>query len=345
MHTDTSSGSGPAIGQAQADAQRTGHVTHPWAAEGQRQVQFGIGGGPMEDWPALREFVHMAEELGFDSYSLPDHPGFLGANCWTTLAALAVVTRRIRLMPLVSSVYYYNPVVLARMVSDVDRISEGRAVLGLGSGDMPHEFAQMGLRYPSTRERQAALDEALQVIRPLLRGETVTFHGQHFQAAGATLGRAPVQQPYIPILIAGGGERSTLRYVAQYADASNLGAVVWAGGAYTLADVQRKLDVLRQHCAEQGRPYESVLRTTLFAPTILAETAAGRQAKLDRLPKQLLGFFEQAGLVASPEEAIERLKGLAAAGFTYFIPNVMGNDTDTLELLAHRVIPAVIGQN
>jgi len=286
--------------------------------------------------------VQRAEELGFESYSLPDHPMIM-PDCWTTLAGLAAVTRRIRLLPLVSCVYYANPVVLARMVADVDRMSGGRAVLGLGSGDMPHEFAQMGMLCPSAGKRQAALEEGLQIIRPLLHGQTVTFDGQHFRADGAALRPAPVQQPYVPIMIAGGGERTTLRYVAQYADASNLGAVGWAGGAYTPDDVQQKLAVLRQHCTEQGRPYESVLRSTLFVPTILAETAAARQAKLDRLPPQLLAFFGQAGLVASPEEAVDRITALVAAGFRYFIPNLMGNDTETLDLLAQRVIPAVTG--
>ncbi|MBV9356085.1 MAG: LLM class flavin-dependent oxidoreductase [Chloroflexi bacterium] len=320
--------------------EQTATVTHPWA--GEQQVRFGVGCGPRDDWPALREFVQRAEELGFDSYSLPDHPMVM-PSCWTTLAGLAAVTRRIRLLPLVSCVYYANPVILARMVADIDRMSDGRAVLGLGSGDMPREFAQMGLPYPAPGKRQAALEEGLQIIRPLLRGQTVTFNGEHFRTDGAVLRPSPVQQPYVPILIAGGGERTTLRYVAQYADASNLGAAGWAGGAYTPADVQQKLAVLRQHCTEQGRPYASILRSTLFVPTILAETAAARQAKLDRLPAQLLAFYGQAGLVASPEEAVDRITALVAAGFRYFIPNVLGNDLETLDLLARHVIPAVSG--
>jgi len=338
MATDVNKGMAPqTMDQVQ---EQTAAVPHPWATE--QKVRFGIGSGPREDWSALREFVQKAEELGFESYSLPDHP-MVSVNCWTTLAGLAAVTRRIRLMPLVSCVYYYNPVVLARMVADVDRMSDGRAVLGLGSGDMPHEFAQMGMPYPSAGKRQAALEEGLQIIRPLLRGQTVTFNGEHFRTEGAVLWPSPVQQPYIPIMIAGGGERTTLRFVAQYADASNLGAVGWAGGAYTTDDVQRKLGVLRQHCTEQGRPYDSILRSTLFVPTILGETAAARQAKLDRLPPQLLAFFQQAGLVASPEEAVEQITALVVAGFRYFIPSVMGNDLETLDLLVQRVIPAVSG--
>ena len=126
--------------------------THPWVAEGERRVRFGIGGGPREDWGALREFVQRAEEEGFASYSTPDHPAML-PDCWTTLAALAEVTRTIRLAALVTCAPYRNPVLLARMAADVDRISGGRVVLGLGSGDMPPEFAQLGLPYPPVAQR------------------------------------------------------------------------------------------------------------------------------------------------------------------------------------------------
>ena len=136
----------------------------------------------------------------------------------------------IRLGTQVSCVAYRNPVLLARMAADIDAISHGRLVLGLGSGDMPREFQQMGLAYPTIQERQVALEEAIGIIRPLLRGETVTFAGTHYRAEGAVL-RPLVQQPYIPLLIAGGGERTTLRYVAQYADMSSMAGASWAGGS------------------------------------------------------------------------------------------------------------------
>jgi alkanesulfonate monooxygenase SsuD/methylene tetrahydromethanopterin reductase-like flavin-dependent oxidoreductase (luciferase family) len=257
------------------------------------------------------------------------------------MAALAAVTRTIRLAPLVSCALYRHPAILARMVADVDRISGGRAVLGLGSGDMPREFAQLGIPYPSVAERQAALEEALRIVRPLLRGETVTVRGEHFAVEGAALSPPAVQRPHVPIVIAGGGERTTLRYAARYADATNLAAVAWAGGVYTTDDARHKFEVLRRHCAEVGRPYESVLRTAHFVPTILAETPAACQAKLDRLPPHMLAFFDRAGLVGSPEEAVQRLRGLVEAGFRYFIPSVIGPDTETVDLLVRRVIPAV----
>jgi alkanesulfonate monooxygenase SsuD/methylene tetrahydromethanopterin reductase-like flavin-dependent oxidoreductase (luciferase family) len=134
------------------------------------------------------------------------------------------------------------------------------------------------------------------------RGETVTFAGTHHRADGAVLRPPPVQQPYIPLLIAGGGERTALRYVAQYADMSSMAGASWAGGAYTPTDAGHKFQVLQRRCEEAGRPYGSILRSTLFSPLILAETPAAIQAKLDQFPKTLLPSMEQTAVATTPGE-------------------------------------------
>jgi alkanesulfonate monooxygenase SsuD/methylene tetrahydromethanopterin reductase-like flavin-dependent oxidoreductase (luciferase family) len=311
---------------------------HPWVSGGQWAVRFGIVGGPSGDWHALRDFVLMTEALGFDSYWRPDHPLLL-SDCWASLAAVAAVTRRLRLGSLVSCAAYRNPVLLARMVADVDRISEGRVVLGLGSGHIAGEFRAMGLAYPTAHERLATLAETLEVVPRLLRGEQVTYEGARVRILDATLTYPSVQQPYVPLLVAGGGERTTLRLVARYADASSLGAGAWGGGAATGADVRNKYDVLAEHCAVVGRPYASVLRTYHMVPVILADDPSTVAAKRDRVPQQLLALAGAAALVGTPEQAIERLSSLAAAGCQYFTLAV--SDSETLRLLAERVVPRV----
>jgi alkanesulfonate monooxygenase SsuD/methylene tetrahydromethanopterin reductase-like flavin-dependent oxidoreductase (luciferase family) len=316
-----------------------GPSVHPWVSDGAQRIRFGIIAAA-QSWPEMHDLAQMAEGLGFDSFWRVDHP-MLGHDCWTTLAAVTAVTQTIRLGTHVSCVAYRPPVLLARMAADIDAISNGRLVLGLGSGDMPREFQQLGLAYPTIQERQAALEEAIRIIRPLLRGETVTFAGTHHWADGAVLRPPPVQQPYIPLLIAGGGERTTLRYVAQYADISSMSAASWAGGAYTPEDAGHKFQVLQRRCAEAGRPYESILRTTHLT-LILAETQAGVQAKPDRFPKALLAFLEQIVLATTPDEAIKRIQALVDVGFQYFLCGISGNDVETLNLLAQRVIPAIV---
>jgi alkanesulfonate monooxygenase SsuD/methylene tetrahydromethanopterin reductase-like flavin-dependent oxidoreductase (luciferase family) len=137
-----------------------GSSVHPWASDGAQRIRFGISAAA-QSWPEMRDLAQMAEGLGFDSFWRVDHPMF-GHDGWMTLAAVAAVTRTIRLGTHVSCVAYRNPVLLARMAADIDAISNGRLVLGLGSGDMPREFQQLGLAYPPIQERQA--DGA--VLRP-----------------------------------------------------------------------------------------------------------------------------------------------------------------------------------
>lgn len=228
---------------------------------------------------------------------------------------------------------------LARTVADVDRISEGRVVLGLGAGDIEAEFQAMGLAYPPVRERHAALAEALEVVPRLLRGEAVAYRGAHCRVEGATLRPQPVQQPYVPLLVGGGGERTTLRLVAQYADASSLGAGAWGGGAATNADARRKYAALQEHCTAVGRPYASVLRIFHFVPVLLADTPAALAAKRERVPRELLALAGAAALVGTPEQAVGRLRPLVAAGCQYFTLAVP--EPETLRLLAERVVPAV----
>lgn len=315
------------------------HPIHPWAADTSR-VRFGVETAPFVPWPVLRDFAQTVDDLGFDTLWLPDHPMVTGSATWTHLAALAEATRRIRLGSLVACVAYSNPVVLARAAADLDAISGGRAVLGLGSGDMPWEFAQLGIPWAVSRERQARLEEALQIVHPLLHGKTVTFAGDHFQAEGAGLAPPPVQQPYVPILVAGGGEKTTLRFAARYADAANLGAVSWAGGAFTPETIKHKLAILDGHLADAGRPAEAVLRSGLLA-AFLAEDAGAAQAKFAALPPELAAFFEQLPVIGTAEDALPRVQAILDTGIRYVNFIVMPNDVETLRLLAERVFPSV----
>ena len=312
---------------------------HPWVASHAGRIGFGIQMAPSGDWAKARDIAQAAEQLGFDSLWLPDHP-LIGWDSWTMLAGLAEATKRIRLGAMVSCVYYRNPVQLARAVADVDRISGGRVVLGIGSGDMPWEFEQMGLTYPPPVERAAVLEEALQVVPALLRGEEVRFAGDHFNVPGAVLRPPAVQQPYVPVLVAGGGAKTTLRLTARYADANNMGAASWAGGAFTTDDIERKFDVLKQHCDEARRPFEAILRTTqvgFFLANSEAEAAAMRDAVMkDPARSRMMTFLERIPMFCTPGQAIDHLQTLRRAGFQYFVGT--GVETRSLERFASQVM-------
>jgi alkanesulfonate monooxygenase SsuD/methylene tetrahydromethanopterin reductase-like flavin-dependent oxidoreductase (luciferase family) len=311
--------------------------THPWVEAAKSEVRFAVVGTFITEFDDLRQFVVGAEERGFDAYWVNDHPT-RSMDAFTALASLAMATTRIRLMSLVSCVYYRHPFLIARGAADVDRVSGGRFVLGVGMGDDVPEFAQLGLRFPPASERDAALSEAIELINGLLSGEPQTRSGL-FPLVDAHLRPGPVQER-IPLLIGGGGERYTLRQVARHADISNFGPHEWVGGAFEPTDVRRKYEVLRRYCDEEGTAYESILRShwtplITLAPTReklehKRETARIPDAKLDTRP-----------LFATPDEAIAHYDKLLDAGVEYFLVTVNGQDAETVDLLTERVIPAL----
>jgi alkanesulfonate monooxygenase SsuD/methylene tetrahydromethanopterin reductase-like flavin-dependent oxidoreductase (luciferase family) len=297
--------------------------------ESSGRVRFGLYGGLTGDWARTVERVRLAEELGFDSFWVADHPISQGRDPWSHLAGLAAVTRRIRLGTLVTSVYYRPMALLAGIVADVDRISGGRVVLGIGIGDNPRDSARLGVPYPSVGGWQDALGEALRLLRPLLAGEEIVVPG----GESVVLKPGPLQAR-VPILLAGGGEKVTLRQVAEHADASNVGAGSPMGSAWTLEDVRRKHAVLREHCRAVGRPYGSVLRTHFVA---LFEFGEGVETREESFNTAIGRYLV---LRADPAGAIARYRALADAGVQYVI--VAGlDDPAAMRLFGAQVLPSV----
>jgi alkanesulfonate monooxygenase SsuD/methylene tetrahydromethanopterin reductase-like flavin-dependent oxidoreductase (luciferase family) len=167
----------------------------------------------------------------------------------------------------------------------------------------------------------------------------LVHHGAHYRLEEALLRPGPVQRPRIPIMIAGGGERVTLRQVARYADAANLGMDGTPGATRTVDDARRKLATLDQHCADHGRAVESVVPTHFVNPVMLAETAAALDAKRAALPPS---YRNAQGIFGTPEDAIAFYRPYVEAGMRYFIVNLTTfDDLETPRLLAERVFPAL----
>jgi alkanesulfonate monooxygenase SsuD/methylene tetrahydromethanopterin reductase-like flavin-dependent oxidoreductase (luciferase family) len=305
--------------------------SHPWV-EGGTIPRLGANLTPSLPWPQLRAQARRLEAAGFDGVFSPDHP-LLFSDPWPVMAALAEATEKVRLGTVVSCVSYRHPVTLARLAADVDRISDGRVVLGIGSGDMPWEFHRMGLKYGTGRQRRARLAEALTIIERLLAGETVTFAGDFYRVHEVALDPPPAHT--IPMLIAGGGP-GTLRLVARHGHASNIGAASWAGGAFTPGDTAARWSTLRAACDEAGRDFNSVLRTGLINLKVSA-TQQQAQAKVDAMPPQFRNFFEQLVVPCTPESAVGHVQRLLDEGYQYVI--FQGLDPETLEHLVASVLP------
>jgi len=165
---------------------------------------------------------------------------------------------------------------------------------------------------------------------------------QTLQFAERHLPAGPVQQPYVPVLIAGGGERVTLRQVAEYGDISNFGENAHTGGVRTLDDMRRKLDALRRHCASAGRPYEAILKSHIGLPVVVGASAAALEAKLEALfgsvPADSAAFHRRSIVSGTPEDLIGYYHGLIDLGIRYFIAAIYADDSESRELLARRVM-------
>jgi len=324
---------------------------HPWVAARRERISFALQVDTRNDDPAPSRSVlsagQLAEVLGFDAFFMGDHPSWQ-SEVWLHMAALAVTTERICLGPMVSSVLYRPPLLTARLAADLDHLSDGRLVLGLGIGwDAAalgwgtNEFDRMGLPYPTTRERQLALTEAIRIIEGVWGSEPFTFTGRHFSVKDAQIVPPPLQgRP--PIVIAGAGERGTLRQVAELADACNIGPVV-TGGVDSPEEARRKLEVLRRHCDEIGRSFDEILRTHFTIWLILAEDEASVWRKVEHyFPNGRDAIWQRAVVAGTPEEVIPFYQSFADAGMQYFIAQVLdARDDETIRLLANEVVPKV----
>jgi alkanesulfonate monooxygenase SsuD/methylene tetrahydromethanopterin reductase-like flavin-dependent oxidoreductase (luciferase family) len=211
----------------------------------------------------------------------------------------------------------------------------------LGIGHVKSEFAEMGIPFPPTAERLAGMDETIAIVRGLFTGEPFRYEGAQWSVDSPGTFLPPVQQPRVPILLAGGGEKVTLRQVAQYADASNMGAHGSIGMAVSDADVSRKFGVLADYCAQFDRPADAVLRSQFTMPLVLGRTQGEIEKKLSAWPAETVASWGDAMLATTPEKAIAFYRAQAALGYQYFIANILGTDDDTIDLLASQVMPAV----
>jgi alkanesulfonate monooxygenase SsuD/methylene tetrahydromethanopterin reductase-like flavin-dependent oxidoreductase (luciferase family) len=313
---------------------------HPWVAAGSEQVRFAVTSGLIPDHRLMRDEIRYLEGLGFDAVFLPDHPLAVMGDPWLTLAGCVDATTSIRLGVMVSCVAYRHPAMLARAAADVDRMSDGRAILGLGSGDMPHEFAMLGLDWGTPRTRRERLEQTLHVMPKLLRGEPVTYEGTGFALHDAALPMPAVQEPHVPIVVAG-GSRGSLQLAAEHADAVNLGAVAWAGGAFSTDDVSAKLATLDQFCASSSRAPDSVLRTG-FVGLSIARTTDEARARLEQVPPEFRGFFSGLFFAGNPDDVGVYLQKMISAGYQYLVfltVDLFAGSRVMTELLVSEVLP------
>jgi F420-dependent oxidoreductase-like protein len=281
---------------------------------------FDWTGAPERFGAMLIEIAVAAEEAGFDRIGVADHvwqhpivggPEADAPECYATLSFLAANTERVMLTAMVSGIHFRHPAVLVKSVTTLDVLSGGRAWLGIGSGHYEEETRGLGIPFPPQKERFEMLEETAQIALRMWsgdRGDERPFEGKHYHLERPLNLPQSLARPHPPIMIAGDGEKKTLRLVARYADACSLRPA---------PQVPDKLDVLRRHCEEEGRDYGEIEKTCAFGFDV------GERG-------------EKAG------ELVGHLRRLAGMG----VETVIGMDPNVdritpLEVIGREVVPAV----
>ena len=281
--------------------------------QGWRMDLVGIS-DPVEAFETMTRVAVEAETLGFDSIWLYDHFHTVPTptqevtfEAWTSTAALARDTKRVRIGQMVTCNGYRNPALLAKMASTVDVLSHGRLDFGIGAGWNEQEFRAYGYDFPDGPTRLKQLRDAVQIILKMWSDEQAEYEGQYLSVHGAINQPKGTQKPHIPLLIGGGGEKVTLKLVAQYGDACNIGHLDPEG-------LQRKFAIIKQHCENVGRDYNSIHRTVLFNCAI-AETDDEAWAKSASFQRNIpSGRIREQALVGTPDTVRKRAQEIEQAG-------------------------------
>ncbi len=307
--------------------------------QGWRMDLVGIA-DPVEAYETMTRVAQEAEAQGFDSIWLFDHFHTVPVptqevtfECWTSTAALARDTKRVRIGQMVTCNGYRNPALLAKMASTVDVLSHGRLDFGIGAGWYEHEFRAYGYDYPDGPTRLRQLREAVQIILKMWTEDEAAFEGQYYHVRGAINRPKGAQMPHIPLLIGGGGEQVTLKLVAQYGDACNVGHLDPEG-------LERKFSILKKHCDEVGRDYNTIRRTALFNCAI-AETDQAALAKSEPFKRNIpSGRIREQALIGTPGTIRKRLTEIEQAGAQEIILYMPDSaQLESVRLFARECIP------
>jgi F420-dependent oxidoreductase-like protein len=301
-----------------------------------------------DDWSSIWVYDHF--------HTTPVPTGEATHEAWTLMAALGAVTGRVRLGQMCTCMSYRNPAYLAKVAATADIVSEGRIDMGIGAGWYEHEWRAYGYGFPRAGERIKALEEGVQIMRDMWTKGSATFHGEHYQVDGALCAPQPLQgtvlpgskENGIPMWVAGGGERKTLRIAAQYADYTNFDG--------SPEGFRHKSAVLRDHCRDVGRDFDEIVRSANYN-VVIGRDEREVENRLAWIREQYLRAglseekadeqvrsFRNGPAVGTPEQIVETFRKLEAAGMTYAITYFAdaAYDITSIKLFEQEVLPELV---
>lgn len=311
------------------------------------------GIAPADHWQVMRELAQAADRGPWESLWVYDHFHTVPVptedathEAWSLMAAFGAVTERIRLGQMCTCMGYRNPAYLAKVAATADIVSGGRVEMGIGGGWYEHEWNAYGYGFPSAGDRLAMLDEGVQIMRELWSQGTATFLGKHYQVQGAICRPLPLQSGGIPLWIAGGGEKKTLRIAAKYAQYTNFDA--------TPETFAHKSEVLARHCKDVGTDFDAIVRSGNYN-VVIGETDKDVEDKLGWLSGHLqphlpagqldrtMQQFRSGPLVGTPDRVVQTLQDAGKLGLSYAICYFadLAYDRGSMELFESQVMPAL----
>jgi F420-dependent oxidoreductase-like protein len=276
---------------------------------------------PLAQYAAMTDVARVAEEVGYDSIWVYDHVHTVPTptmettfECWTITAGLARDTHRIKIGQMVTCNGYRNPALLAKIASTVDVMSAGRLLCGLGAGWYEHEWRAYGYGFPGVPDRMRAFREACEIIVRMWTEERPVFHGKYYTIDGPINEPRGIQQPHIPLWLGGGGETVTLRLVARWAQACNVG-----NGNPDV--IRQKLAVLKGHCDDLGRNYDEIVRSTSMNIVLLDDDADAESAteRIRATYGWTMAQLRQQMAVGTADDITARIQAVVDAGANYII--------------------------
>jgi F420-dependent oxidoreductase-like protein len=309
---------------------------------------------PAEHWARMLDVARIADDGPFESIWVYDHfhtvpipTDEVTYEAWTLMAAFAAATERVRLGQMCTCMGYRNPAYLAKVAATIDVISGGRVEMGIGGGWYEHEWRAYGYGFPTAGERLGRLDEGVQIMRQLWTEGKATLDGKYYQVDGAIGRPVPLQEGGIPLWIAGGGEKKTLRIAAQHASYTNFDG--------SPEGFRHKSEILAGHCRDLGTDYDAIVRSANYN-VVIGETEKDVQDRLDwvrahyepLLPPDVFENayknFTDSPMTGTPEQIIERLTEMQSLGMTYtiaYFPEI-AYDRSGVDLFTQKVVPALI---
>jgi F420-dependent oxidoreductase-like protein len=303
---------------------------------------------PIKQYEFSKSIATTADNLNFDSiyaydHLIPHYKDDIEKNifeCFTLLSSLAAITQKVKIGQIVVCNSYRNPSLLAKMLSTLDIISNGRSELGIGAGWYEQEYLSYGYDFPSTRTRIMQLDESISIIKAMWTEKYASFEGKQYKIKDAICNPKPIQKPHPLIMVGGSGEKYLLKVVAKHADRYN----IFFGSP---DEMKKKISLLKEYCASVGRKYKEEIQYSVVLPCMIRESedeinrVLVQNKRKDKSMEDYSQYLVDRVMVGTPERVLQGIRKYLDIGVRHFVLHFIELDDAILRLFDSKVITRI----